>query len=620
MPLTTKWDEGYWPMIRRFSNCVFGVALVAAAAGTACSSSNTSGDDVKCGPGTSLDASVCYVESVAPLLDAGADVGDTGTVGDAGPPSAVLFAGATALAPASTKALLVTWVGANEAAADSGVFTYRIYVSTTPGGENFAVPTAESAPGATSFVIDTGLAANTKYYVVVRAVDASGHQDDNTAEQSATTQVDTMAPSFEGVTSVTPAPEASLAIAWQPATDDLTPQAGIVYDVFLSSTSGGENLNLPDAVSAPGATSLTVHGLALAGATYYVVVRAVDAAGNVDTSLEDVIEKSGMSGTDDISPVFGGCTSAVGIDAQSIAVSWASATDNSTPAAQIAYDVYAATTQGGQDFTHPTQTFMASAGATPLTGGLVGGLDSDTAYYLVCRARDLSGNEDQNIFARVATTAIDSSPPKFAGVSGNQSVTATTVELFWNMPATDNETPTSEIVYVAYQATASGAEIYGDGGAPVATSTPGAMSMTITGLTPDTTYYWVVRAEDRAGNIEADLIETTATTPVSFSQNVAPIFGQHCAISGCHVPGNPPVGLVLVPAQAYSFIVSVYSKEYTPDFRVAPGDSADSYLYLKVTGTASVGTQMPPPSTLDSLSSTELGFIQTWIDQGAANN
>jgi hypothetical protein len=602
--------------MRRLSNCFNGIALVAVVASGAAAAfgSSASGNNVTCGPGTSLDGSVCYGGGAAPI-DGSIDGGG----GEASSP--VTFGGATSLAPASTTALLVTWGSAADAASldGSALFTYRVYLATSPGGENFSAPTVESTPGASSVVIDTGLTAGTKYYVVVRAVDATGHEDTNTSEQSATTQVDSTPPAFEGVTAVASAPEASLTISWQAATDDLTPAPGIVYEVFLATTAGAENLNLPDAVSQPGATSLTVTGLSQASTMYYVVVRAVDAAGNVDTSLESIVEKSGMSGSDTVPPVFSGCTSAASVDAQSITVTWQSATDNSTPAAQIVYDVFAAATEGAQDFAHPSKTFTSTDG-TALTGGLVDGLKSGTTYYVVCRARDLSANEDQNTFARIATTAVDSVPPTFAGVSGARNVGPTSVDLYWNTPATDDQTPAGAIIYVAYQASTSNGEVFGDAGAPVATSMPGATFMTITGLNPATTYYWVVRAEDRAGNIEADVTQTSATTLVSFSQNVVVVLGQHCAVVGCHIPGSPPNGLVMTPSQAYSNLVGVPVVEYPSLLRVKPSDAADSYVYLKVTNTAPSGTQMPPPSTGDSLSNTEINILKDWINEGALQN
>ena len=50
-----------------------------------------------------------------------------------------------------------------------------------------------------------------------------------------------------------------------------------------STASGGEDFTAPSAVTAPGALQTTLTGLAQ-GQTYYVVVRAVDAAGNSDSN------------------------------------------------------------------------------------------------------------------------------------------------------------------------------------------------------------------------------------------------------------------------------------------------------------------------------------------------
>jgi hypothetical protein len=244
----------------------------------------------------------------------------------------------------------------------------------------------------------------------------------------------------------------------------------------------------------------------------------------------------------------------------------------------------------------------------------------------VCRARDLTGNEDKNTFARVATTAVDSKPPTFGGATGVRSVQPTSVQLYWDTPASDDQTPVAQIVYVAYQATTMGGEIVGDAGTPVATSDPGATSMTITGLQPATQYYWIVRAQDRAGNTETNKAEVSATTQVSFSQNIVVILGTHCAVVGCHVPGSPPNGLIMTPNQAYSNLVGVSAVEEPAYLRVDPGNASDSLIYLKTsaysTGVAPPGgyLPMPPPVTMDQLSAAELQVLVDWINQGALQN
>ena len=108
--------------------------------------------------------------------------------------------------------------------------------------------------------------------------------------------------------------------------------------------------------------------------------------------------------------------------------------------------------------------------------------------------------------------AIDRLPPKFAGL---KSVTTcipgpiypgrtSRYHLRWD-PATDNRTPSSQIVYDVYQARKSGGE---DFSKPTYTTSPGATSFD-TPLLPagKYSYYFVVRARDRAGNRDSNTVE-----------------------------------------------------------------------------------------------------------------
>jgi hypothetical protein len=72
-------------------------------------------------------------------------------------------------------------------------------------------------------------------------------------------------------------------------------------------------------------------------------------------------------------------------------LSWKPASDDTTAAAAIVYDVYYATGAGGEDFARPTWT-------TPpgVTSFRTPGLPSHGSAYFVVRARDAAGNEDGN--------------------------------------------------------------------------------------------------------------------------------------------------------------------------------------------------------------------------------
>jgi CARDB len=75
---------------------------------------------------------------------------------------------------------------------------------------------------------------------------------------------------------------------------------------------------------------------------------------------------------------------------------WHSATDDSTPASKLVYDIYEATTPGGENFGEPTYT--SEPGATSFS---TPPLPDDAAYYFIVRARDAAGNRDANRVERV---------------------------------------------------------------------------------------------------------------------------------------------------------------------------------------------------------------------------
>ena len=102
---------------------------------------------------------------------------------------------------------------------------------------------------------------------------------------------------------------------------------------------------------------------------------------------------------DQIPPTFAGLKSAttcipgpIGPErTSSYHLSWEAATDNVTPSKQIVYNVYQATTAGGEDFSQ--RTYTTAAGVTSFDTPQ---LPSDKYFYFVVRARDQAGNEDSN--------------------------------------------------------------------------------------------------------------------------------------------------------------------------------------------------------------------------------
>ena len=107
--------------------------------------------------------------------------------------------------------------------------------------------------------------------------------------------------------------------------------------------------------------------------------------------------------------------------------------------------------------------------------------------------------------------AKDTSPPTFAGLKSATTCIpgpvgggrTSSYHLSWD-PATDNRTPSRQIVYDVYQATAPGGE---DFSVPTYTTRPGASAFDTPQLSTEQTFYFVVRVRDKAGNSDSNKVE-----------------------------------------------------------------------------------------------------------------
>lgn len=328
---------------------------------------------------------------------------------------------------------------------------------------------------------------------------------------------------------------------------------------------------------------------------------------------------AGMSGDggavstgDTMPPSFAGATSATS-SPNSITLSWAAASDNVSPAAQITYLVYQAATAGGETYNQPS--FTTAPGATSFS---IGKLPIRTTYYFVVRARDEAGNLDSNKVEVSATTPAtsDMMAPTFAGLA-SASASGSMINLSWNA-ATDAVTASAQMVYGIYQATSPGGQNFNT---PTYTTAAGQTSYAVSGLVPGQTYYFVVRAQDQAGNIDSNKVEKSATPAApSFKNDVVPILTGNCANAGCHNNRNPAEGLDLSSAtMAYAGLVNVGSTQCTANKRVVPSQPDQSYLVWKLEGTGPCfsGSRMPKGTPL---SAAQIATIRGWILSGATNN
>jgi predicted GH43/DUF377 family glycosyl hydrolase len=393
--------------------------------------------------------------------------------------------------------------------------TYNIYYSKASGTQDFQNPNETTA---NNFTDIAGLQNGVFYYFVVRAEDSDGNEENNLIEKSVipTTPVDDTPPDFGGLQfAIDAGTGGKVVLNWLTATDPDTtksnsdPSLPVNYDIFYSTAPGGQDFFSPSATTT--ALTMDVTGLTN-GVQYYFVVRARDASGNQETNA---VERTATPTTplDDTPPAFGGLGAAVDSQADGeVTLSWSPATDpdtvesNSDPSIPITYSIYVSTTSGNQNFLLPDAT-------TQSTNLEIAGLTNGVTYYFVVRASDSAGNQETNLIERSATptTSVDSEPPDFLGlVVVSSGDTGGSIDLFW-AAATDpdldecNSDPSLPITYNIYYSTTPGGQNFLD---PDATTQLTAIQ--ITGLHNGVTYYFIVRAEDAAGNEETNTITKSA--------------------------------------------------------------------------------------------------------------
>lgn len=408
--------------------------------------------------------------------------------------TAPAFSGLSSASATGPSQVNLSWSAATDDVSSSAEIFYSVYLSLTPGGQNFSAPVTSSAPGDTALSAG-GLLPSTTYYFVVRARDAAGNEDTNTVERTATTLADSTPPVFSGVGGISSAGN-TITLTWSAATDNITPSSSITYLVYQATTAGGQNFGTPTATVGAGGLSWTSSALPQ-GQTYYYVVRARDSANNTETNIAELSQVL----PDTQAPTFSGLASATGMAGGSVQLNWSAATDNVTPGASLLYDIYFSTTPGTQNFASANYTSAAGASTYTATG-----LTQGVTYYFVVRARDVAGNRDANTIQHSATP-LDTTPPTFSGLSTSTANPPTSIDLSW-ASGSDNVTAPGSLVYDIYQAITPGGQNFAT---PTYSTAPGATTFTATSLTPGIAYYFVVRARDAAGNRDANTIERTAT-------------------------------------------------------------------------------------------------------------
>ncbi len=225
---------------------------------------------------------------------------------------------------------------------------------------------------------------------------------------------------------------------------------------------------------------------------------------NVEAAIDDVkieVVTCDLTPPCFIAPTFAGlATAAPGASCAETDLGWSVATTNCQNA-QVSYDVYRSTTAG-----------FTPGPATLVTQHLPGLsfhdtlLQPGTTYYYIVRADDTRSGQDANTLARSVSApgAPDTVAPVFAGLGSIASGgMCGETSLQWGAAA---ETCSVPVRYNVYRSTSAG---FTPGPSTLVASILGT-SYLDTALTPDQTYYYVVRAADARANEDLNAVKASA--------------------------------------------------------------------------------------------------------------
>lgn len=313
---------------------------------------------------------------------------------DTTPPT---FLGVKALEGLADGAVKLTWDPATDDLTPPEGIRYAAFAGRDGIAIDYSKPLA-IVEGATEMTIPSAIGAGEAKRFAVLAIDAAENRDRNTIALRHALDAPPTSPTFAGCGSVVARGSRALEVAWAAATDDTTPVDEISYDVWIALQPGSQALGGQPQATVTGATSVTVPKLT-PNTTYYVICRARDENGNRDGNTA---EKSAKTSDDATAPTFAGID-AISFDAaaRTAKLTWLAATDDRTPAANIAYAVYQRTGLAQYDFERPLQITSANVLSVDLTG-----LKSNTSYAWVVRARDEAFNEDANLQEKSGITNV----------------------------------------------------------------------------------------------------------------------------------------------------------------------------------------------------------------------
>ncbi|OGW61607.1 MAG: hypothetical protein A2638_05395 [Nitrospirae bacterium RIFCSPHIGHO2_01_FULL_66_17] len=429
-----------------------------------------------------------------------------------------------AASPVTSTQIDLSWFGATD---NVGIGSYRIYrIDPSDWITNNTITVLElitTVSGSVTSYADIGRTPSTPYCYQVTAVDLSSNQSDPSNVACATTPTgDTTGP-FAPVLTASTMSQTQIDASWTAATDNVGGTGVAGYELYSCqapntttdcTASGGtlliDTMN-PTVFSYPN-TGLT------ASTRYCYAVRAYDGANNPGSfSNNDCANTPDPPQPPDTTPPSVPALSATPFDSTQIDLTWTAATDNVGVTEYLLFRCQATSDPPGCTPSTTAGTQIASLTASTLSYSDMG-LAPSTPYCYVVVARDAAVNPTSSNTDCATTLPPLAAAPSAPSLSAT-AVSPTEIDLAWGASNPNGGTITSYQIYLC----SPGPCTPSTSGVPLATVSGTTLTYPSTGLTPNTTYCYLVTATDTEALTSPPSNLVCATTPADTSAPSIPM-------------------------------------------------------------------------------------------------
>ncbi|MFC1615022.1 fibronectin type III domain-containing protein, partial [Patescibacteria group bacterium] len=433
------------------------------------------------------------------------------------------------------------------------------WASATPVSPNEPSP---SVAGTAESMTVTGLNADTTYYFAMKTSDEVPNESALSNVTSAATSVvgDTTPPSTTSDLAASGPTTTTIDLDWTAPGDDDTSGTATTYDIRYSTATINDgnwasatpvSPNEPSPSVAGTAESMTVTGLT-SNTTYYFAMKTSDEVPN-ESALSNVTSDTTTVSGDSTPPATTSDLAASGPTATTIDLDWTAPGDDDTSGTATTYDIrYSTATINDGNWASATP--VSPNEPSPSVAGTaesmtVTGLSQSTTYYFAMKTSDEAPNESalSNVTNSTTGASGDSTPPSTTSDLAASGPTSSTIDLDWTAPGDDDTSGTATTYDIRYSTATIDDGNWGSAttvtGEPSPSVAGTAESMTVTGLSQSTTYYFAMKTRDEVPN-ESGLSNVTNATTIESSVSI-PAGGGSVAtkivFSGQAFPGSQMV-------------------------------------------------------------------------------